>query len=125
FGSVTWASMAACIQFWNCAIGSAARSASVKPASVYSRRRSTSDMSCGAGARAVGSGGNHAAFAGEVEQPAGVHHRADFPERFEGIHFSRGFHGHGGFIEIHSDDVAGFQDVTKAVGDFTRIKFSS
>ena len=68
--------------------------------------------------------GDHPGRAGVIEQAAGIHHRAHIAERFEMIDLAGFFHGHGRGIEIHGHDVAGFQNVAEAFGEFARIQFA-
>ena len=65
---------------------------------------------------------NHAAFPRVVEQAAGVHDRADVAERFEFEYLAGRLDGDRGRVEINGHDVAIFQRVAKAFGDFAGIK---
>jgi hypothetical protein len=73
---------------------------------------------------ALGSGRNHPAFARVIEQAAGVHHRAHVAERFEFDNLAGRLDGDGGRVEVNGHDVAGFQRVAEALGDFAGIKFA-
>ena len=69
-------------------------------------------------------GRHHAGLAGVIEQAAGIHHGANIAERFEIINFAGRLDGNGGGIEIDGDNVAGFEDVAEAFGDFAGVQFA-
>ena len=57
---------------------------------------------------------DQSAVAREVEEAAGIHDRAHFTERLEGINFAGCFGGDGGCVEIDGDDIAGLECIAQA-----------
>src|SRR5579862_8977842 len=74
--------------------------------------------------RPVRSGGNHSAFSREIEEPAGIHHRAHVAKGLEFEDLPTGFNRDRLGIQINRHHVTRFQEVAKTFGQFARVEFA-